>query len=364
MQIYARFGEILQNAVVKNYYSPMEKRLQAFIELGNYLRAYLAGTSDKNYQSIDELVDTYFHYNGWFNRDNVLKALSGIAYMLRKDDLIHFAKQVKYAKKPRTVAVIMAGNIPAVGFHDMLCVLLSGNNILIKLSSDDTLLIPFLVKKLAEFDSTIELQVRYSEGKLERFDAVIATGSDNSARYFAHYFGRFPHIIRKNRTSVAILTGKETPEDLHSLGHDVFDFFGLGCRSVSKVYVPAGYKPDTLFEGLFPFNYIIENKKYANNYEYNRAIYLLNKEPFLDNNFLLIKYSKELHSPVGVLFLEEYTDFDSLRRQLGEAEHEIQCVVTNSDFPNEKVALGQTQCPGISTFADNVNTIAFLNNLE
>ncbi len=342
----------------------MEKRLKAFTKLGEFIRAFLKGERDTDQQKPDELIDTCYQYNGWFNRENVLRALNGLAGMLETKDLSAFAKQIEPLKVPKTVAVIMAGNIPAVGFHDLLCVLLSGHKILIKLSSDDKILLPFLVEKLCSIEPSLKEQIRYAEGKLEKFDAVIATGSDNSAQYFSHYFGKYPHIIRRNRSSVAVLSGKETPEELELIGHDIFDYFGLGCRNVSKVFVPKGYKPDTLFEGIFSFSRVIENKKYANNYEYNRAIYLLNKEPFLDNNFLLIKRSESLHSPVGVLFFEEYDSISAVNARLMTQEAEIQCIVTNIPLSVTTLPPGTAQCPSVFTFADNVNTIGFLNKLR
>ncbi|HXB41184.1 MAG TPA: acyl-CoA reductase [Bacteroidia bacterium] len=342
----------------------MEKRVKAFIELGDFIREFLAGERNAKHQQLDELIDTCYQYNGWFNRENIIKALNGIALMLSENDLREFAKQVEPTENQKTVAVIMAGNIPAVGFHDFLCVLLSGNKILIKLSSDDKHLIPFFSEILIEFESSLKEQILFTEGKLEKFDAVIATGSSNSARYFEYYFGKYPYIIRKNRTSVAVLTGNETKEELALLGNDIFDYYGLGCRNVSKVFVPERYKLDTLFEGLFSFGHVIENKKYGNNYEYNRAVYLLNKEPFLDNNFLLIKRSENLHSPVGVLFYEEYTGINDLTTKIDAIKNELQCLVAGRDFPNENIVFGQAQCPDIFTFSDNINMVAFLNNLK
>lgn len=341
----------------------MENQLRAFIKLGRLINGYLKSEQNGKRQQLDELIDRCYQHNGWFNRPNVIKALEGIAYMLREEDLRAFAAQLQPLKNQKTVAVIMAGNLPAVGFHDMLCVLLSGHRILIKLSSDDSLLIPYFTQQLINFEPAIKDLVRFSEGKLEKFDAVIATGTNNSARYFEHYFGKYPHIIRKNRTSVAVLSGQESAEELLALGHDVFDYFGLGCRNVSKLFVPRGYKPATFFEGIFSFSYVIENKKYANNYEYNRAVYLLNREPFLDNNFLILKESREMHSPVGVLFYEEYASLETVRARLKELEPELQCIVTNTALSVTKEPFGAAQKPGVFTFADNVNTIAFLNNL-
>jgi len=341
----------------------MKERINGFIELGNFLRAFLAGERNTEQQKLDELIDSCYQYNGWFNRENVLKSLEGIVRILEVNELHEFGKQFKTLKNTKTVALIMAGNIPAVGFHDLLCVLLSGNRALVKLSSDDKLIIPFFTNWLAKHEPTLRGQVLYAEGKLEKFDAVIATGSDNSARYFKHYFERYPHVIRKNRTSVAVLTGDETKEELELLGNDVFDYFGRGCRNVSKVFVPKGYRLDSLFDGLFSFGKVVENKKYANNYEYNRAIYLLNKEPFLDNNFLIIKQSHSLHSPVGVLFYEEYASLAEVEAKLASLGPEIQCIVTNSILSVNSLPLGSAQCPTVFNFADNVNTVVFLNNL-
>ncbi len=341
----------------------MEKRLKAFIELGKFLETYLSGKRTDIYQQLDELIDSAYHWNGWFNRENVEKALQGISKMLAEKELTAFAREFAPLKKAKTVAVIMAGNIPAVGFHDFLCVLLSGNRILIKLSSDDKLLIPFFSGLLTSFEPSLKEQILYAEGKLEKFDAVIATGSDNSAQHFRQYFQKYPHIIRKNRSSVAVLSGNESQQELEVLGHDIFDYFGLGCRNVTKVFIPKGYKLDTLFEGLFSFNRVLENKKYANNYEYNRAIYLMNREPFLDNNFLIIKESKDLHSPVGVLYYEEYDDISAVNVRLEALSEEIQCIVTNIPLSVTTLPPGTSQCPTVFTFADNVNTVAFLNNL-
>lgn len=341
----------------------MEKRILAFIKLGDFLRKFLAGDKTEASQKLDELVDKCFHYNGWFTRENVLRALHGISIMLEEKPLRQFAKKVKEPVHPQTVAVIMAGNIPVVGFHDLLCVLLSGHKILIKLSSEDHVLIPFITGILTGLEPSFTDNIKYAEGKLENFKAVIATGSNNSARYFESYFGKYPNIIRKNRTSVAVLAGDESKEELELLGHDIFDYFGLGCRNVTKVFVPAGYKPDTLYEALFSYKYVLDNKKYANNYEYNRAIYLLNKEPFFDNNFLLIKYSSQIHSPVGVLFWEEYANEEDLLGKTTYVRDELQCLVTNRQGLANSIAIGQSQCPDIFTFADNTDTVAFLNNL-
>jgi hypothetical protein len=346
----------------------IEERIQAFAKLGHFLKDYLSErkntSSTDKYALLDEAVKKSFIYNGWFTEDNVLRALNGISLFLNEKDLSEFAKQVKEPASPKTVAVIMAGNIPMVGFHDFLCVLLGGHKILIKLSSDDKILLPFLANVLIEIEPTFKEMISFAEGKLQNFDAVIATGSDNSAMYFKQYFEKYPHIIRKNRSSIAVLSGNETKEELSLLGHDVFDYFGMGCRSVSKLFVPKGYKFDTFFESIFSFGGVMDNKKYANNHDYNSAIYLLNRHKFLDNNFLIIKQSDDLHSPVGVLYFEEYATLEELNTRLKPLEPELQCIVTNMALSVSKYPIGTSQCPTVFNFADNINTLAFLNNFS
>lgn len=346
----------------------IRKRIEAFAELGNFIKDYLGdrkvSENSARYEILDHAVNSSFTYNGWFTRENVRMALKNISSYLNEKDLSEFSRQVKEPSSPKTVAVIMAGNIPMVGFHDFLCVLLSGNKILIKPSSDDKLLIPFLAKVLVEIEPGFADFISYAEGKLQGFDAVIATGSDNSAGYFKQYFSKCPHIIRKNRSSIAVLSGKETREELALLGHDIFDYFGMGCRSVSKLFVPQGYKFDTFFECIFPFGEVMDNKKYANNHDYYSAIYLLNQHKFLDNNFLIIKESTDLHSPVSVLYYEEYSDLAQLTQKLQELEPELQCIVTNIGLSVSILPIGTSQCPTLFNFADNVNTLSFLNNFH
>lgn len=344
----------------------IEKRTRAFVELGDFLTDFLSERKNQKqadrYSELDETVKKCFVYNGWFTESNVLKALAGIRQYLLENDLREFAKEVKEPSAPKTIAVIMAGNIPAVGFHDLLCVLLSGHNILIKLSSDDGLLIPFLISQLISYEPSFKEKVQFTEGKLKGFDAVIATGSDNSARYFKQYFDKYPHIIRRNRSSVAILSGKETKQDLEKLGHDIFDFFGLGCRSVSKLFVPKNYNFDPFYEAMFGFANVMDNKKYANNHDYQHAVYLLNQVKFLDNNFLIIRENESLHSPVSVIYYEYYGSIDHLSQKLAMLEPELQCVVTNIPLSVSTCLPGTAQCPSVFTFADNINTLRFLNN--
>jgi hypothetical protein len=345
----------------------MEKEAQAFLKLRDFLIDFLGERKDTlykdKYTKLDKLVEQCYIYNGWFTRENVIKALQGIVLLLEENNLSEFCKQINKPKFSKTVAVIMAGNIPAVGFHDFMCVLLSGNKILIKPSSDDKLLITFFADFLKEAEPLFNDRILFTEGKLQGFDAVIATGSNNSALYFERYFGKYPHIIRKNRSSVAVLSGKESREELTLLGRDVFDYFGLGCRNVSKLFVPIGYKFDTFYESIFCFSDIIQNKKYANNHEYNRAIYLLNQEKFLDNNFLMIRQSGSLHSPIGVLFYEQYESIAKVTERIKDIEQELQCIVSSVRLPFKTISFGYSQSPVINDFSDNINTLHFLINL-
>jgi len=346
----------------------MEKRVNAFLKLNHFLEDFLGErkiAANKNkYEELDKAISESYSYNGWFSENYIRKALQGILHMLEETSLRKFVAEIKEPKTTKTVAVIMAGNIPAVGFHDFMCVLLSGNKILIKPSSDDKILITFLAEFLMETEPLLTDQVLFSDGRLADFNAIIATGSNNSALYFEKYFGKYPHIIRKNRTSVAVLSGNETAEELALLGNDIFDYYGLGCRNVSKLYVPKGYIFNFFYESIFSFADVIQNKKYGNNHEYNRAIYLLNQDKFLDNNFLILKESESLHSPIAVLFYEEYENTDEVSAKLKSMENELQCIVSGTTLPVKTIAFGKTQTPSIFDFSDNINTIQFLNNLH
>ncbi|MEO8761406.1 MAG: acyl-CoA reductase [Bacteroidia bacterium] len=345
----------------------IEKRVQAFLKLNHFLADFLGDRKNASYkakfEALDHCISESYSYNGWFSTDYVLKALRGILVMLEETKLREFVAEIKEPKTPKTVAVIMAGNIPVVGFHDFMCVMLSGNKILVKPSSDDKILITFFADFIQEIEPLFKDYILFTDGRMNNFDAVIATGSNNSALYFEKYFGKYPHIIRKNRTSVAVLTGKETTEELALLGNDIFDYYGLGCRNVSKIYVPKGYNFNLLYESVFSFGEIIQNKKYGNNHEYNRAIYLLNQDKFLDNNFLIIKESDSLHSPIAVLFYEQYENMEEVSAKLKTMEEDLQCVVSGKEISIKTISFGKTQEPSIFDFSDNINTIQFLNKL-
>jgi hypothetical protein len=338
----------------------LKQRIDGFVQVGLFIKRHFNEQKPNEtqlHQGLDKLMEMAHIYNNWFIPEFVKESIINISELLKEDDLIKFSETVK-EKPQKTVAIICAGNIPMVAFHDILCVLLSGNKALIKLSSDDNVLTPFFLKLLTHYEPEFESQILFAEGKLGAFDAVIATGSNNTAQHFKTYFGKYPHIIRKNRSSIAVLTGKETNEDLKNLGKDIFLYFGLGCRNVSKVMVPEGYSFDKFFESIVDFGFVVNNKKYGNNYDYHRAIYLLESMQFLDNNFLMIKESADLHSPVGVLYYQYYKNEKELADHLTSLGEELQCIVGKNYLP-----FGYSQQPVITDFADNVNTLEFLVNL-
>jgi Acyl-CoA reductase (LuxC) len=342
-----------------------EERVKAFIQLGKFLSAHISGNTiqgmEKFHDELNRITTENFFYNGWFTPKNVEGALEGIAHLLEETELRKFAESVQ-EPTPRTVAVIMAGNIPGVGFHDLLCVLISGHSLLIKPSSDDHLLIPFFCKILTHYESELAQRIQFAEGKLSHFDAIIATGSNSSALHFEYYFKKYPRIIRKNRNSVAVLNGEESKEDLENLGKDIFSYFGLGCRNVSKLYVPEGYSFDSFFEAMYQYRSVADNKKYFSNYEYHRALFLLEKIDFLDNNFMIVRKASQLSSPVSVIHFETYEDIKKLTAQLKACENEIQCIAGKLQLP-QMLPLGKTQSPSINDFADRVNTLDFLKGI-
>ncbi|CDF79157.1 acyl-CoA reductase [Formosa agariphila KMM 3901] len=253
----------------------------------------------------------------------------------------------------------MAGNIPLVGFHDFISVLMSGHDVVVKQSSNDKHLLPYLAKYLEYVEPEFKSKINFVEGTLENFDAVIATGSDNTARYFEYYFKDKPSIIRKNRNSVAVLTGTETPEELEGLADDIFRYYGLGCRNVSKLYVPENYDFQGFFHAMYKWNHVINDHKYANNYDYNKAVYLMSEFEMLENGFLMIKEDKSFSSPIATVFYEYYNDVNELKTELISKKSDIQCIVSK-DFIDYEIVFGNTQSPDLWDYADNVDTMGFL----
>lgn len=340
--------------------------LEAFVKLGDFLGDYVeAKRSGLELASswsteLDQLVSQAKHHNGWFTEKNLLAALHGWSEQLTRDQLENWLSAYKLSStRPIRVAVIMAGNIPLVGFHDFLATLITGNTVVAKLSSNDAHVLPFLARYLTHQEPQLERKIQFTDKKLENFDAVIATGSTNTSRYFEHYFGKYPNIIRHNRNSVAVLTGKESKAQLTALGEDIFRYYGLGCRSVSKIFVPKGYNFDRFFEAIYSYSAIIQSAKYANNYDYNKAVYLMSDFKILDNGFLILKEDENYASPIASLFYEIYDSIESIKKRLFNDSDKLQCVVSEGVLPSE-VAFGATQSPNLNDYADGVDTVEFL----
>lgn len=346
----------------KNFLMSQKSRIQAFAELGMELKKFTSGSESLFAETLDKAISRTEAVNPWFTRPNTLQALKAISAMLEMKKLQRwisaYEKMLPAVANARRIGVIMAGNIPVVGFHDLLCVLVSGNKILAKLSSSDPFLMPILAEKLKAIESNFSDKIEFVE-KLVNPEAVIATGSNNSARYFEYYFRKYPHIIRKNRNSVAVLTGDETHEDLQNLGKDIFSFYGLGCRNVSKLYVPENYDFDNFWKAIYSFSGIINHNKYANNYDYNKAIFLLGQKPFLTNEFLILKEDRPIATPVAVLNFEKLNKKE-ISKQIEAEKENIQCIVSKAEFIEDKVGFGETQNPELWDYADNVDTMKFL----
>lgn len=350
----------------------LDNTKKAFVQLGDFLREFIhkqeqdVQLTTQNEKDLAALLNVLPHHNAWFTKDNLFRSLEAWGECLTDNALDAWLSQYTFkADASKTVAIVMAGNIPLVGFHDFLCVLLSGHKVHAKLSSNDQLMLPFLTKLLINVEPNLVQRISFTKERLEHFDAVIATGSNNTARYFEYYFKNKPHIIRKNRNSVAILTGQETSEELALLADDIFTYFGLGCRNVSKVYVPKNYDFDAFFKAMFAYKDLINHVKYANNYDYNKAVYLMSKIKLLDNGFLVIKEDENFGSPIACVFYEYYEDLTSLEHLLDQKRNQIQCVVRQSPDPQKyyEVGFGQAQSPQLWDYADGVDTLDFLSRL-
>ncbi len=305
--------------------------------------------------------------NGWFYPEFVRMQLMSLAEMLGDEQLGRFCEKYKtgsISPKEKKVKIIAAGNIPLVCFHDIFCVLMSGCKLVLKPSSKDSLLPRLVSETLKKINPDLTDRIIIEDGAPEKFDAIIATGSNNSSRYFDYYFAKYPHIIRRGRNSVAVLTGNETADDYAALADDIFAFYGLGCRSVSKIYVPNDYSYDNFFGNIIHKSDVMRNPKYSDNYTYNKAIYLMSEQPILDNNFVLLKEDSGLNSPIGVVFAERYQDLESLHQKLKNMQDSLQCVVCKDEIPGIRtVKPGAAQHPDILDFADGVDTMEFLGRV-
>ncbi|QBZ98310.1 acyl-CoA reductase [Flavobacterium sangjuense] len=341
----------------------------SFVELGKFLSQFtlaeqLEGNdvlhNDLYFEKFKDLLALSQSHNGWFTPEQVYFAVQSWAEALAEDNLNEWLSKYDLSEvKQKTVALILAGNIPLVGFHDFLSVLITGHKVLVKASSNDQHLIQFLANYLISVEPKLSYYISFTDGRLENFDAIIATGSNNTARYFEFYFKDKPNIIRKNRNSVAVLNGKESHDDLVNLGEDIFRYFGLGCRNVSKLFVPKGYSFEAFFKAIYEYKDVIYYEKYSNNYDYNKAVFLMSNFKLLDNEFLTLKEDASYASPISSVFYEYYEDIADLQKRLTNEAEQIQCIVSN-DLISNSIPFGQTQQPKLWDYADNVDTLKFL----
>ena len=332
----------------------LQARILAFSHLGEYLKTdiYEEAGRELNFAKV---------HNPWFSKKNIEKSLNAWHDQLKLDILNAWLNPYKLQEvpNPKKVLIIMAGNIPLVGFHDFLTVLISGHKVVVKMSSTDNVLLKVLIEKLISIAPKFKQSIAFIDDvKNRNFDAVIATGSDNSAQYFEYYFKGAKKIIRKNRRSVALLDGTESTMELKGLADDVFAYFGLGCRNVSKLFLPKGYDLNKLFEAFFPYSHVVEHKKYGNNYDYNKAIFLMGSNELVENGFLLMKEDKSLLSPVAMLYYEYYDDVHTVAQFVEENAEKLQCVVSKKD-----ILFGNTQKPNLWAYAAGADTVEFLRDL-
>jgi hypothetical protein len=335
----------------------LSERIEVLGQLGDHLLG-----KDEYLEAV--MKRTAFH-NGWFTEDSQQEAIRELAVqMLNRDRLREWLSRNQLAESsPKKVGIVMAGNIPLVGFHDWLCVFVSGHQAQVKLSEKDPFLFPYLMKILERLDERTLAYIEVTE-RLHGFEAVIATGSNNSARYFEAYFSKYPNIIRKNRNGVAVLTGDETLEELRALGKDIFRYYGLGCRNVAKLYVPKGYDFDPLLEALHEYREVVLNTKYKNNFDYNYALFVLNKIEFKANGCILLVEAPALQSRIACLHYEFYSSLEEVTKEIQARESEVQCTVAKSGaLPIPAFSFGKAQEPALWDYPDGADTLAFLASL-
>ncbi len=337
----------------------LDHRLSAFIRLGLRLTAFL----ETEPEAVADLVRRASGPNPWFDEPNVRAALAGIAAMLRETELHTWLGAYDAAAltpaRPLRVGVVMAGNIPLVGFHDLLCVLVSGHTLLAKPATTDTVLLRWLIEELTQIEPRLGARIELVE-LVKDADAIIATGSDNTARYFDYYFANRPHLIRRNRTARAVFSGYETAAELAPLGEDIFRYYGLGCRNVSNLLVPPDYDFTPLLDALQPWKTVLNHTKYHNNYEYQRSLLLVNLAPHLDAGFLLVRADAQPVSPISVLHFQTYDGKTELDAHLAAAHDKTQVVLSAGGWLAGSVPFGLAQQPHVWEYADGVDTLRFL----
>ncbi len=356
----------------------LNDRISAFAKAGKLLSSYLKKESTESTTVIEAAFYRAQSKNSWFTDENLNYALDQWSQALTVEALESWTTPYHLDNiTANIVAIITAGNLPLVGFHDVLSVIITGHHAMIKNSGNDDVLTPMLLQLATDALPELKQSYSYNDGRLTGYDAVIATGSNNTARYFEHYFGSKPHIIRKNRNSIAVLTGTETIKDMEALSEDVFRYFGLGCRSVTHLMIPRDYNFDLFFNGMFVQKELIKNEKYLNNYDYNKAVYLMSNFDLLDNEFLLIKEENDSYtSPIAALGYSYYDDIKDVANQLMTDADKLQCIVAQGTAAQviktqlgeltapAIVDFGSTQCPMLNDYADGVDTVNFLLTLS
>lgn len=342
----------------------LNDRIKSFELLGNHLRRYHEDLSEKEILPFIAAARIGHSENQWFTPYNIRMALNNIGEALNAENLSvwlsAYRQKLGNPVEQKTIGVVMAGNIPAVGFHDFLCVLIAGHKLKARVSSSDARLLPSMAEFLSNYLPEWNEYITFVSGKLDQFDAIIATGSNNTSRYFNYYFGKYPHIIRKNRNSIAIITGDENGEELEKLADDIMLFFGMGCRSISKVYVPFGYDFTDMISALRKYEQYSNHNKYRNNYDYARSIFMMNQLPVIDPGFLLIKEDQSFTSRIAVLHYEQYAYISGVLNELNLVREAIQCIVCHRSIAAYVIPPGSAQKPALWDYADEVDTLDFL----
>ena len=349
--------------------------ISAFSYLGLVLKRYLIASENSSkitvtedeFNPLESALAKAEANNPWFTRSHLRFMLETISSMLMKEKLEAWCSAYPSPDRAgfisRTVGIVMAGNIPLVGFHDLLCVLFSGHKALVKLSSEDSFLLPAIVEIIQCNEHNINKYINITFDRFTGFDAIIATGSNNTNRYFEYYFGNVPHILRKNRNGIGILTGREKDSDLEALADDIFLYFGKGCRNISKLYVPVDFQIDRLMKPFSGYLHFMDHNKYRNNLDYQRVVLQMNSIGFVDLGAVLLKEDHALPSPIALLHFERYEDIGEVREQIQLLDDSVQCIVCVDKAGAGWISPGQAQRTGLSDYADGIDTMKFLINL-
>jgi hypothetical protein len=340
----------------------------SLVQFGKFLRSFLdsdswpgfqSGVDQREFDNFKSSTEKAESNNAWFSRKMIRLSMESWAKNLSEDNIDKWMSKYDVPSSiNKNVLIICAGNLPLVGFHDIVCCILLNINAQVKLSKNDNVLIPAILNVLYLFDSELQDRIKICNEKPDNYNYVIATGSNNSNRYFEYYFGKFPHIFRRNRTSIAVVHSEISDDQLKSLSHDMLQYYGLGCRSVTKLYLPEKFSLDRIYNSVFNYKDLINHNKYMNNYDYNRSIFLMGKKLFFDNGFLILKEDKSLFSPISVVNFEYYSSMETLEKELNVLSNEIQCRVGEGGIP-----FGTAQKPELWDYADGVDTIDFLTKI-